>query len=59
MNLNQSDSSVYQESVVALGSPNFPWDESRVVALSKRYMSARTDDAYHYLCAVNQVGTLT
>ena len=58
MNLNQSDLSLFLESVGALSRPDFPWDESRVMALSNRYMSARFDDTFHHVCDINEVGCL-
>ena len=34
----------------------FPWDETRITALSNRYMNTRNDNVTEYSCRVNQVG---
>lgn len=59
MNLNQSDLSVFYEARVALINADFPWDDTRITALSNRYMNARTDKGnFSYKCSTNEVCAL-
>ena len=41
-----------------LSNESFPWNETRITALSNRYMNSRTLHTTEYRCAINQVGVL-
>ena len=47
-----------EQAFEAIYNQSFPWEATKVAALSNRYKNTRNDSATQYNCIVNQVGVL-
>ena len=55
VDLDQDDLSVFYQAIALLNNTSFPWDETRITALSNRYKNSRTANTAVYECRTNQV----
>ena len=58
VDLSQGEVSVFYQALALLNNVSFPWDESRITALSNRYRNSRTANTTVYECRTNQVSVV-